>query len=188
MKRWILALSLTVLMAGAGDASAQDNTGTSLQAEDATQTSASEKISFAQKALTEMQASLESVTQLLEAVSANTQDPNAEEMIQCVQMKQASIKALLDVSSRANDMMQEALASGSNERAEHEFRKIAVALSKSRQFLAEAEACAGQGNVVSGTTDVEVLNTQGITDNDETDGGDSDPTVGVDPPSSSQFE
>ncbi|MFT4979146.1 MAG: hypothetical protein ACI8S6_005056 [Myxococcota bacterium] len=85
-------------------------------------------------------------------------------------------------------MMQEALASSSPERAEHEFRKIAVALSKSRQFLAEAEACAGQGDVVAGTTDVEVLNTQGITDADETSSTDVDVVVGTDPPSSSQFE
>jgi hypothetical protein len=182
MKRWMLAVGLIALLLGSADVRAQSGTG--LQAEDATQTTASEKISFAQSAQSEMDGALTEVTKLLSAVA----DQDDEELMQCVQMKQASIKALLDVSRRANDMMQEALASSSPERAEHEFRKIAVALSKSRQFLAEAEACAGQGDVVAGTTDVEVLNTQGITDADETSSTDVDVVVGTDPPSSSQFE
>jgi len=184
MKRWILAVGLMALTLSGTDALAQSGPGAGLQAEDATQTSASEKISFSQSAIGEMEDSLESVTNLLNAITGQ----DDEEMVQCVQMKQASIKALVDVSKRANDMMQEALASGQTERSEYEFRKIAVALSKSRQFLAEAEACAGQGSVTAGTTDVEVLNTQGVTDADETDASDGDATVGVDPPSSSQFE
>jgi hypothetical protein len=180
MKRWMLAAGLFVLIISGLDASAQDIPG--LQAEDATQTSAPEKLSFAQAALDEMSQSLENVTRLYE--SAKERDSDAE-MLQCVLMKQASIKALLDVSIRSNEAMQEALANGANERAEHEFRKVAVALSKARQFLAEAEACAGQGSVVAGDTQLEVLTTQGISDADETDSTDEDVTVGTDPPSSS---
>ena len=183
MKRWMLAAGLFVLTINGPDVLAQNIPG--LQAEDATQTSPSEKLSFAQSALDEMSESLETVTSLYE--SAKERDNDAE-LLQCVLMKQASIKALLDVSLRSNESMQEALASGANERAEHEFRKIAVALSKSRQFLAEAEACAGQGSVVAGDTQLEVLTTQGISDADETDSTDEDVTVGTDPPSSSQFE
>jgi hypothetical protein len=112
-----------------------------------------------------------------------------EDIIQCVRIKLASIKALTDVSERANNSMTDALADGNDERAEHEFRKIAIALSKVRQFVAEAEACVGQGGSVDGDTDVTV-DVQGITDDsDDTEGTDTDgEIIGDDPPNTSPFE
>jgi hypothetical protein len=85
--------------------------------------------------------------------------------------------------------MTDALADGNDERAEHEFRKIAIALSKVRQFVAEAEACVGQGGAVDGDTDVTV-DVQGITDDsDDTEGTDTDgEIIGDDPPNTSPFE
>ena len=55
--------------------------------------------------------------------------------------------------SQVTEMAQIALAEASaaaNERADHEFRKTAVALSKSRQLRVEAEACVGQSRTVQG--------------------------------------
>lgn len=180
MKRWMLAVGLSIAVAGSFDVHAQSQ-GSIGQADVST---ASEKISFANDALDEMSAALDQVTQLLE----DSVDRVDEDQLQCIQMKQTSITALLDVSGKANERMQAALSDNLTERANIEFRKIAVALSKTRQFLSEAEVCASRGNVVAGTTDVEVLNTQGVTFADETDSPIVDVTVGVDPPSSSQFE
>ena len=178
MKRWIIMGALLLGLAGAAEA--QD----AYRAEDATSTTAAQKISFASDAVGEMQEALAKIGKLLEQAT----EKGDEEQIQCVRERQASVKVLMDVSERANGAMQEALASNTKERAEQEFRKIAVALSKVRQFTAEAEACAGQGNVTAGNTDVRV-DERGLTDaNDETDNEDQEGLIGDDPPPTSQFE
>ncbi len=181
MKNWMFWGLALVLGLCSPAAVAQDGTAS---VEAAAQTSPKEKLDFARNAITEMSDSLKSVEKFLEQA---TRDGD-EELIQCVRIKQASVKALLDVSERANESMQEALASGNDGRAEHEFRKIAVSLSKIRQFTAEAEACIGQDGVTEGTTEVDV-DVKGITDGDETTSGDDiDGVVGIDPPDGSIFE
>jgi hypothetical protein len=52
--------------------------------------------------------------------------------------------------------MQEKLAQNQNELADFQFRKIAVAITKVRQFVAEAEACMGQTGTTGGTESVDV--------------------------------
>ncbi|MEL6350034.1 MAG: hypothetical protein AAFV53_43435, partial [Myxococcota bacterium] len=134
MKKMIMAGALlSVLVWATMPAQAQQGPP-NISAESATQTTADEKLAFTRDALTEMNEALGLSTQYLEQAQAD----GDEDTIQCVRLKQASIKALRDVSERANMMMQDALSSGSPERSNHEFRKVAVALSKVRQFMAEA--------------------------------------------------
>jgi hypothetical protein len=52
--------------------------------------------------------------------------------------------------------MQESLAANQNELADFHFRKIAVAVNKVRQFLAEAEACMGQNGTTGGTESIDI--------------------------------
>ena len=180
MRRWMLIAVLALMPGLMSEAVAQDNT-----VEAANTTSPREKLDFASEAITEMDDAVKQTEKLQEQVTRE----GDEDIIQCVRIKLASIKALADVSERANDSMTDALADGNDERAEHEFRKIAIALSKVRQFVAEAEACVGQGGAVDGDTDVTV-DVQGITDDtDDTEGTDTDgEIIGDDPPNTSPFE
>jgi hypothetical protein len=108
--------------------------------------------------------------------------------IQCVTKKLSSTRALLEVSLSAQARMKEAIDAGANERGDHEFRKIAVALSKERQFLAEAESCMGDGGEDAGQTLVEVVGASedSIDVTEPLDGLGDD--VGRDPPNTSPFE
>lgn len=177
MKHWMLIGGLA-LLGFTPSAQAQDD-----QVEAASSTSPKEKLDFAADAIVEMNDGIKTVEKLQEQVTRE----GDEELIQCVRIKMASIKALTDVSERANESMTDALADGNDERAEHEFRKIAIALSKVRQFVAEAEACVGQGGAVDGDTEVTV-DAQGIAEGDDTEGDDTDGFIEPDPPSASQFE
>jgi len=177
MKHWMLIGGLA-LLGFAPSAQAQDD-----QVEAASSTSPKEKLDFAADAIVEMNDGVKTVEKLQEQVTR----AGDEELIQCVRIKMASVRALADVSEGANIAMTDALAEGNDERAEFEFRKIAIGLSKVRQFVAEAEACVGQGGAVDGNTEVSV-NAQGIAEGDDTEEGTTDGLIGLDPNTSSQFE
>jgi hypothetical protein len=84
------------------------------------------------------------------------------EQIECLTRKLTPLRALLEVSRQASNAMKQSLASNDGVHADQEFRKVAVALTKSREFLAEAQACAGDAGVERGETTATV-----------TDGGDN---------------
>jgi hypothetical protein len=154
------------------------------QLEQSGATSSSEKISFARKAVAEMQDGERKMSKALEQAEKE-KDPIK---IQCVTKKLSSTRALLEVSLSAQARMKEAIDAGANEKGDHEFRKIAVALAKERQFLAEAEACMGGGGKDAGQTQVEVVGASedrfDVTD-PLTGLGDD---VGLDPPNTSPFD
>ena len=68
----------------------------------------------------------------------------------------AGLRALYEVSQAAEEALESALRAGDNDRAEHEFRKITVALTKVRQFVAEAEACVGENDTAPGVVNLDV--------------------------------
>jgi len=143
-----------------------------------------EMAQYVRAALEEMMNGLKSVSRLSEAARREGDD----EMLRCVQVKLSNVRALLMVSERANGAMKEAQARASNERAEHEFRKIVVSLAKVRQFVAEAEACMGDVGTTPGTSEVQV-DAAGLEGTDEMEPMDDYFTVlGVDPPPTSPFE
>ncbi len=154
------------------------------QLEQSGSTSAAEKLSFARKAIAEMQDGERKMSKALEEAEKE-KDPIK---IQCVTKKLSSTRALLEVSLSAQARMKEAIDAGANDKGDHEFRKIAVALAKERQFLAEAEACMGEGGEDAGQTQVEVVGAS-VEEVDVTDPvtslGDE---VGLDPPNTSPFD
>ena len=178
-------LGVAMLWPGAamaqGQGSADEARG---QLEQSGSTSASEKVSFTRKAITEMQGGERKMSKALEQAEKE-EDPIK---IQCVTKKLSSTRALLEVSLSAQARMKEAIDAGSSERGDHEFRKIAVALAKERQFLAEAEACMGDVGEDAGQTQVEVVGAS-VDEVDVTDPvtglGDD---VGIDGPNTSPFE
>jgi hypothetical protein len=127
------------LLFGAPDARAQDGGGTSGQLEQGSATTDKEKQDFATQAIAEMQNAVKSVGRKLEAAEKEGDDLK----IQCLSKKLSGIRALSEVSEDAQVAMERAINSGDSRLADHEFRKIAVALSKVRQFMAEADACVG---------------------------------------------
>jgi len=150
-KTFLFAVALASLAPVTAQAQDSDASG---QLETAATTSPKEKMDFAASAVAEMSAAEKTVRKMLEA--AQKEGDSATSKIQCLNNKLASIRALQEVSDGANRSMQESLAAGQNELADFHFRKIAVALNKVRQFVAEAEACMGQNGTTGGTETVDV--------------------------------
>lgn len=143
-----------------------------------------EKAEFVNTAIDEMSSVVKSVSKQLEDAEKEGDDLK----IQCLSKKLASIQALTEVSGDARDKMEKAIQSGDSAGAQHEFRKVAVALSKVRQFKAEADACVGGSNTTPGVTDVNV-SVDGLTGTDDTElMGDSDVDIGSQPPNTSPFQ
>lgn len=153
------------------------------QLESTESTSPEEKVRFTRSAIDEMKADVKSVSKLLDGA----QKEGDAEAIECVRTKLASIKALLEVTERSDGAMTEALAAKDMARADHEFRKVAVALSKVRQFVAESETCVGQKAVASGATQVQVI-VQNETEVDDTRSFLEVEGVDEDPPRTSPFQ
>lgn len=136
------ALSLAV---GVSDASAQDLSSLP----DSTTLSSKDMIAVAQSSVDSMRGMLDQMA----ALQKKAEERGDGEAVDCVRDKLASARTMVDVSVLAQSAMQEALASGSSARAQTEYRKIGVALSKVEQFLNEALACLGEetntGEVIS---------------------------------------
>lgn len=145
-------------------------------------TSSKEMIQGAKDALSEMNSADAEVAKDLESAEKSGDADTAE----CIRIQRSKIAALIAVSARAQSDMNAALASGQDARADHEYRKIKVALVKVRQFRAEALACQGEGAVADGQTEITV--DSDLDDSDDTDGlGLSDGVVGTDPPNTTPF-
>ena len=148
-KTFLFAVALA-----SGAAYAQDTPDAAGQLESAAATTPKEKMDFATSALAEMSASEKTVRKMLE--QAQKEGESAASKVQCLNNKLASIRALQEVSDGANRSMQESLAANQNELADFHYRKIAVAITKVRQFVAEAEACMGQNGTTGGTESIDV--------------------------------
>jgi len=179
---FVLGLLLTF---GLGPALAQESGSSSAtDSTTAKKINPKQKMSYATDLIGEMRTGLRQGLKLYDA--ASKEGDNVK--LQCMKGKIESIKALIYVSERAEMSMQEAFADGANDRADHEFRKIAVANAKVRQLVADAEYCMGEIGAVNGITEVEV-NTEGITDSVEEDEfAEIDPFEAFDPPPVSPFE
>ena len=152
--------------------------------EQSVELNAAEKLRFAEKAVSEIQDGARRMSKAMEQAEKE-KDPIK---IQCISKKLSSTRALLEVSLSANARMKEAIQSGQMDRADHEFRKIAVALAKERQFLGEADACMGEGGQDAGQTRVEVVGeTPELVDVTEPL-DDPGTDMGFDPPDTSPFQ
>jgi hypothetical protein len=150
-KTSLFAVALSLAFPPIAHAQGVDAAG---QLEASAATTPKEKLDFATAAIQEMAVGEKTVRKLLE--QAQKEGDSATGKIQCLNNKLASIRALQEVSDAANTSMQEKLAQNQNELADFQFRKIAVAITKVRQFVAEAEACMGQTGTTGGTESVDV--------------------------------
>ncbi|MFZ5475782.1 MAG: hypothetical protein ACOZNI_03310 [Myxococcota bacterium] len=129
-----------------------DTPGIEGSLEQSATTSPKEKVEFARSAVDEIGTSVKTVEKLLEQA---TKDKD-EEAKECLTRKLTAMKALHEVVKVSNNNMQQALASSDMVHADLEFRKVAVALAKTRDFLAEAHACVGKAGAERGDSAVAV--------------------------------
>lgn len=122
--------------------------GISGELEQSTTASPEEKAEFAASAVAEIAAAAKTVEDLLNAAE-NAKDRN-EERIECLSRKVEPLRTLAGVSREASNQMMQYLAVNDTVRADWEYRKIAVALTKAREFLAEAQACVGDAGLERG--------------------------------------
>lgn len=118
---------------------------------------------------------------------ADAENKGDEDTAECIRLRMNKISALVSVSSLAQSEMNLALSKQQLGRAEHEYRKIEVAVGFVTQFQSEVNGCTGEGAVSdatsstdSGPSNVGTDDTQGL--------GISDGVVGVDPPGTTPFE
>ena len=170
---------------GSVDAYAADD-GIRGELEQAAETTPEEKVRFVERVLEEMQGAVRETGKLLESAEKSKDVVR----MQCLNQKLTSIRALLAVSEQASGAMQNALVAAENQSADHEFRKIAVALSKVRQFNAEADACLGAVGTQPGAIEIEVEEGTVLAgDADDTEPmEDGNTDIGIDPPGTSPFE
>jgi len=173
---------LVPLFSLVGEVQAQDPAGVTSDIDRTATTSPQEKIAYAEASNQEIRDAEKAISRLLEQ---SRKDADAE-AIECLVNRLTSVRALLQVSEAAEVAMKDAIAAGTEEKANHEFRKIAVAVSKTRMLLAEAQRCASDQQVESGTTLVDWESA--IADEDDLDDLDIDDfDIGLDPPPVSPF-
>lgn len=143
-------LGVALLFAVSAVAATTDTpVGVSSDIERTASTTPEEKIAYAERGNQEIRDAERQMTKLLEQAR---KDPNGAEAVQCVVSRLTAVRALVQVSMKAEVDMKTALQTGEEERANHEYRKIAVAVSKTRVLLAEANRCLTGEQVESGTT------------------------------------
>jgi uncharacterized coiled-coil protein SlyX len=131
-----------ILLLGAAPTAWAASPGVVGELEQASSTSPKEKTAFADAAMQEINAAIKEVEALLERAN---RDKN-QDHIECLTRKLTPMKSMRDVTAQSNTAMRQALASNNIDHADQEFRKIAVALAKTREFLAEAKSCVGSTN------------------------------------------
>lgn len=136
MRVWIVIAVLGLSVAPVAYAA---DPGAEGQLELASVTSPQQKTDFARSAIEEMKTAVRTVEKLFDQAQ---KEKNAEQ-IDCLSRKLTPMRAMLDVTQQSSNAMQQSLASNDAVHADQEFRKIAVALSKVREFLSEALACTG---------------------------------------------
>jgi hypothetical protein len=130
-------IGLTLLLGAPGISVAQQPGGISSELEKTASTTPEQKLSYAQKANSEVSSDEKAVSEMLEKARKDQQ----AQVIECLLSRLTAIRALQSVGQRAEGSLQDAVSQGAEEKANHEFRKIAVAVAKSRQLRAEANRC-----------------------------------------------
>jgi hypothetical protein len=179
----VITTSFVVALCLSPNANAEDDLRTQL--EQSSETSPAEKQDFVSNANKEMEAAVKKLTK---AMSDAEREREAVQL-NCLSKKLSSARTLSEVAESASEAMNAAINENNLDKAEHEFRKIAVALQKTREFAAEGEACLGDAGSAPGVTSVDV--SQGnLDDEDDTEPIDDGSTglLGVDPPDTSPFE
>lgn len=141
-----------------------------------------EQVQFAAEASEEMRHAVKEISKLLDSVRRD----GSPDQLSCLNQRLTAVRALLQVTEASEVAMKDAMQSGETERAEREFRKIAVARSKIEELRAEADHCVSAAGAQSGSLSVTVKQDLDKP-NDETQALAEDVDYGFDPPEASPF-
>lgn len=144
---WIAAIAL---LAGILPAHAADPSGVSSEVSAHPSTTPDEKRQYAAAAVQEIEDAERQIKKLLDQLRAR-KDADADN-VQCLVNAQSLVGALKQVAINGKTNLDAALTANEIEKADHEWRKIGVALEKTRQLYAEAQRCASTNQLESGTT------------------------------------
>ena len=149
--RTLFALVAIAAMWGPHEARAQDR-GVTSELERTAATSPEEQIAYAESANAEIAGVVASLDRSKEAIKREGGDEEAE---QCIRNALTAARFLSEAAGKAEIAIQSAISEGSQERAEFELRKIAVALDKARQIQAEGQLCSSSSGSQDGQTTVD---------------------------------
>ncbi len=149
------SLALLMSVTTVTSVSAQNPTpgGISSELDRAATTSPEEKIAYSEASNAEIAQAIRTVEKLRES---SEREGASTDTLQCINSRLASMKILATVARESDLRMREALSAGEMPRADLEFRKIAIAVGKTRGLLAEAYTCTGEETVESGTLSLDV--------------------------------
>jgi hypothetical protein len=139
---------------------AQTPGGVSSELERTASTSTEEKTAYASVSNAEISEAEKAVAKSLETARKG----GDAQVIECVLSRLTAIRALQSVSQNAEGAMKTAIAAGEEEKANHEYRKIAVALAKTRQLRGEANQCDSTNGEGGGST---IVDWQSFLDNND---------------------
>lgn len=146
MRLFLLLGLLTVVPAWA------QSPGVSGSLEQASATTPEEKQAFASGAVTEIDEAVKAVEKLKEQAEKDKQT----EVVECLVKKLTPLRALGEIARGSKQSLDGYLAARDNAHADLEYRKIAVAVAKARELLAEAQACAWESGVRRGEAVVSI--------------------------------
>ncbi|HNC96684.1 MAG TPA: hypothetical protein PLA94_04030 [Myxococcota bacterium] len=135
MRRWMgilgLVLGMSELSAFAQDSDLSDPLSAEL--------STPERLALVRAALAEMDEMVTTGDRMIR----DAQAANKAELVRCLNAALGPVRTLRDVSQRASNDLNAALAEGDSAHADLEFRKIVVARDKAREYYSKAVICGG---------------------------------------------
>lgn len=163
----LASLIALLLVAGSGVAFAE-GPGVEGEVEQATTTTPEEKAAYATKALEEIDGAVSTVEKLRDQAKKAGQ----KEAVDCLERKLKPLQALAELGRGSTSAMQRSLQEKDDVHAEAEFRKLAVSLAKSREFLQDAQQCVVSPDTLKGKTTATVAsNQENLIDVDDVDEG-----------------
>ena len=142
----LTVIVIGLLLSGAARAASGDGGAFTSELERVSGASPQEKVEYVQTSVQEIDSSFAEIDDMLQSAK----DANDNKVVQCVTSRHVAVKALQSVTQQAERDMVGAIAAGNVDRADHEFRKVAVALQRTRMLHAEAERCVGGQELADG--------------------------------------
>lgn len=146
----LLALALGL---AAPVAQAQEDPAMQSELERMANASPAEKLAYAESGQAEIKEAVKAIAALLEQAKKAGE---TEEALQCLTNRLTAAEALQVVAERSTVKMEVAFRS-QDATADHEFRKIVIAVTKTRMLLAEAQRCSSAQAIAPGDTVVGVV-------------------------------
>ena len=150
---WVVRCVCVWVIASGMPVAAQDLPSMASEIERTAGMTDAEKRVYASSAGLEIGEALKQVSRLLDGAR---KDSDADKVM-CLTSRITSMRALGSVTDAASRVLGESIDRGDEDRAAHEFRKIAVALSKTRVLMAESIQCDQGQKVQPGETLVDLL-------------------------------